>query len=124
MMTNVPICYLFALPFFDRTNPLVARAELTEVSMARWANSGGQLGIDPRRVQDFCNPPNLMILRNGLLEIEAIEQLPLVPVELPHLSDLANARVIGVQPLHLPQSPHGRLSSGRHQCPSSLIEGA
>ena len=31
----------------------------------------------PRKVQDFRNPPDLMILRNDLFEIKAIEQLPL-----------------------------------------------
>jgi hypothetical protein len=40
--------------------------------------------MDPRKVQDFRNPSGLMILRNGLLEIEAIEQLPLVPIEPSH----------------------------------------
>jgi hypothetical protein len=41
---------------------------------------GCQFAPDPRKVQDCCNPPDLMILRHGLLEIEAIEQLPLISV--------------------------------------------
>jgi hypothetical protein len=40
--------------------------------------------MDPRQVQDFSNPPNLMITRNGLLEVEATEQLPLIPIEPSH----------------------------------------
>jgi hypothetical protein len=40
--------------------------------------------MDPRQVQDSRNPPDLMILRNDLLEVEAIEQLPLVPIDPPH----------------------------------------
>jgi hypothetical protein len=40
--------------------------------------------MDPRQVQHSRNPTNLMILRYDLLEIEAIEQLPLVPIEPPH----------------------------------------
>jgi hypothetical protein len=45
---------------------------------------GCKLGMDPRQVQNSRNPPDLMITRNGLLEVEAIEQLPLVPIEPPH----------------------------------------
>ena len=41
---------------------------------------GCQFAPHPRKVQNLCNPPDLMILRNGLLKIEAIEQLPLVSV--------------------------------------------
>jgi branched-chain amino acid transport system permease protein len=37
----------------------------------------------PTTGPDSRNPPDLMIIRNGLLEVEAIEQLPLVPNE-PH----------------------------------------
>jgi hypothetical protein len=40
--------------------------------------------MDPRKIQDFRNPPDLMILRNRLLKVEAIEQLPLVPIDPPH----------------------------------------
>jgi hypothetical protein len=43
-----------------------------------------QFAPNPRKVQDFRNPPDLMILRNDLFEIKAIEQLPLVPIEPPH----------------------------------------
>jgi hypothetical protein len=43
-----------------------------------------QFAPNPRKVQDVRNPPDLMILRNDILEIEAIEQLPLVPIAPPH----------------------------------------
>src|SRR6516225_9144826 len=43
-----------------------------------------QLATHPGKVQDFRNAPDLMITGNGLLEVEAIEQLPLVPIEPPH----------------------------------------
>jgi hypothetical protein len=50
--------------------------------------------MDPRKIQDFRNPPDLMILRNRLLEVEAIEQLPLVPIDPPHHRPVSqNARV-------------------------------
>src|SRR5579872_2643424 len=36
--------------------------------------------------------------------------------------DLPRAYAVVVQTQHLPQLPHRQLSSGRHQCPSSLVE--
>ena len=38
----------------------------------------------PRQVEDIRDGPHQMIFRNDLLEIEAIEKLPLVPIEPPH----------------------------------------
>jgi hypothetical protein len=40
-----------------------------------------QLAEHPRQVEDSCDGPHQMIFRNDLLEIEAIEKLPLVPIE-------------------------------------------
>jgi hypothetical protein len=48
-----------------------------------------QHALNPRQVKNVRNLPDLMILRNDLLEIEAIEQPPLVPIE-PLATDLVN----------------------------------
>jgi hypothetical protein len=54
--------------------------------------------MNPRKVQDSRNPPDLMILGNGLLEIEAIEQLSLVSIEPPpSSSDLAKCRITATE---------------------------
>jgi hypothetical protein len=53
---------------------------------------GCQFAPNARKVKDVHNPPDLMILRNDLLEIETIEQLPLVPIEPTcHRPDLAKS---------------------------------
>ncbi len=43
-----------------------------------------QLAVHPRQVEDSRDGPHLIIFRNDLLEIEAIEKLPLVPIQPPH----------------------------------------
>jgi hypothetical protein len=52
--------------------------------MSRSLSNEKSLGTDPRKVQNFRNPTDLMIPRHHLLKIEAIEQLPLVAIEPPH----------------------------------------
>jgi hypothetical protein len=69
----------------------------------RWPPQSGvvrcQLGMDPRQVQHSRNPPDLMIIRNGLLEVEAIEQLPLVPNE-PHHHRSISQKAASPRPNH------------------------
>jgi len=55
--------------------------------------------MDPRQVQHSSNLPDLMIVRNGLLEVEAIEQLPLVPIEPPHHRPISQ-KAASPQPNH------------------------
>jgi hypothetical protein len=82
---------------------------------------GRQLRMNPGQIQDFCNPPDLVILRNGLLEIEAIEQLALIPIEPPHHRPISQKAVL-TRPNHDSAAASKRLLQQNRPITASMAE--